>query len=109
VFLLIRTFIVALLLAVFFLSGTLYGMDRDRGGSRQEVPAIEAPQEQQESAETLATTKELEEMEKIEELRAAEMNEKHFTVKTASFLETAVKGFYEIVVEMLYQISSLFF
>jgi len=33
----------------------------------------------------------------------------HTTQKVASFLEKGVKGFYEIVVEVLYQISSLFF
>ncbi|MBM7597911.1 hypothetical protein JOC34_000268 [Virgibacillus halotolerans] len=107
----IRSFIVVLLLAVFFLSGTLYGMDRGEGAEKNEaLSSLKTSDDQQDNLETTAATTELEEMEKIEKLRAEEMNEpEHFTVKTASFLETAVKGFYEVVVEILYQISSLFF
>lgn len=33
----------------------------------------------------------------------------HFTEKAASFLEAGVKVFYDIVVQILYQISQLFF
>ncbi|QGS68897.1 hypothetical protein CV093_12140 [Oceanobacillus sp. 143] len=35
--------------------------------------------------------------------------QEHLIPKLASFLEGAVKGFYEIVVEILYQIAQVFF
>lgn len=33
----------------------------------------------------------------------------HFTQKMASFIEGIVKGFYEIIVQMLYQVVQLFY
>lgn len=107
----VRSFIVILLLAVFFLSGTLYGMDHSKGVEDEDVlPSMEASDNQRESAETMSETVELEEQEKIEQTRLAQASgPQHFTEKMANFLETAVKGFYEVVVEILYQISALFF
>lgn len=86
-------------------------MDHKKGSEIEEaMPSVETSDHQQESAETMAKTVELEKQEKIEQTRLAQGNEpEHFTEKTASFLETAVKGFYEVVVEILYQISALFF
>lgn len=87
-------------------------MDHDAGSSvGEQASTVQVVDDQQESTKTVEEVKERElEIEKAKALQTAQINEpSHFTEKTASFLETAVKGFYEVVVEILYQISSLFY
>lgn len=97
----VRSFIVLLLLAVFFLAGTLYGMDRgDVAAKDEKIASVEVPNNN-EQAETIK---------KAEETNTIKIQETgHFTEKAASFLEAAVTGFYEVVVQILYQVSQLFF
>ncbi|WP_100010589.1 hypothetical protein [Lentibacillus sediminis] len=96
-----RFLIAALLLAVFFLVGALYGMDRSMvSGIDQrdaEVPVLEQPQEEPEVIEepVIAAPVEME-------------GPVPLTQKAASLLETVVKGFYEVIVTILYQISQVF-
>ncbi|MFC3039113.1 hypothetical protein ACFOGI_02465 [Virgibacillus xinjiangensis] len=97
-----RTIIVILLLAVFFMGGMVYGMDRSgypkhiygevastvvekETIEKEEVP-VEAPKR---------NTMDLEEPE-------------HFTHKAATILDVVVRGFYEALVAILYGISELF-
>lgn len=99
-----RSFIVILLLAVFFLTGMLYGMDNNdiaindesgQSGSPDQAVVIE------EEVETIESTSSIDVMDRQEPV--------HFIQKAASFLEAGVKGFYEVVVQILYQVSQLFF
>lgn len=107
----IRAFVVLLLLAVFFLSGTLYGMDRgDVAANDEAVSSVETSGQQEKSSEAAIKTNDADKINNMEQISLAEANKPvHFTEKIASFLEGAVKGFYEVVVEILYQISALFF
>ncbi|UJL44890.1 hypothetical protein KFZ58_10665 [Virgibacillus sp. NKC19-16] len=96
-----RSFIVILLLAVFFLTGMLYGMDNDDTAINDESEGSDQ-----------AVVIEEEEIETIESSSIDVMDRQepvHFVQKAASFLETFVKGFYELVVQGLYQVSQLFF
>lgn len=96
-----RFLMAALLLAIFFLVGALYGMDRSvvsgTGQGSAEVPELEAQQEEPEITEepVIAAPVEME-------------GPVPFTQKAASLLETVVKGFYEVIVEILFQISQVF-
>ncbi|GAB3050716.1 hypothetical protein [Virgibacillus ainsalahensis] len=101
----IRSFIVILLLAVFFLTGMVYGIERDDLAGKDET--IEEIEEKEQMVEE---TEQIETVDQAVSQEALEMEGKvHFTQKAASLLETVVKGFYEMVVQMLYQISQLFF
>lgn len=103
-----RTFIVLLLLAVFFLAGTLYGMDQS--GMSESPPAVpeensylfgELNEQDFPVNETNMNTP------KGESLEIAE--QQNFTQQTASFLEAGVKGIYDVIVHILYQFAQLFF
>ncbi|MEC5422200.1 hypothetical protein QGM71_01665 [Virgibacillus sp. C22-A2] len=99
----VRSFVVLLLLAVFFLTGVLYGMDRGEISLHDEATKEVELVESQELASTQMVLVE-------QELDNHNMEEaEHFTQKTASFLEAGVKGFYEVIVQILYQVSQLFF
>lgn len=105
----VRSFIVLLLLAVFFLAGTLYGMDRESVDAMDEkIGSIEVPSNNPESNNY--NNERIVNKEKAEGINEMEMKEpNHFTEKAASFLEAGVKGFYEVIVQILYQVSQLFF
>lgn len=101
----IRSFIVLLLLAVFFLSGMLYGVDR----GNSETPSVEKENNVVETVEDEpglydhdSNTAEL-----TAELSKTE--QQNFTQQTASFLEAGVKGLYDVIVHILYQFAQLFF
>ncbi|MFD1850225.1 hypothetical protein [Oceanobacillus bengalensis] len=105
----VRSIIVLLLFVVFFLSGTLYGMSQD---NRTETAA------DHKSEETIFVPEKTTDIEREEETIVSKSidedvmdtdHNEHLTQKTASFLETSVQGFYEVVVQILYQISNLFF
>ncbi|RKQ37839.1 hypothetical protein [Oceanobacillus halophilus] len=102
-----RTFIILLLLAVFFLSGTLYGMNQS-----SEVEEIDFAKENKvvnvdessvpEDSEVIISQTATDDVMNMEE-------NIHLTNNAASFLETSVQGFFEIVVGVLYQIAEIFF
>lgn len=101
-----RSFIVLLLLIVVFLAGVLIGMERNEGGmyvnnNSSEINEVEQTDKVihwEEDEELLMLEKQMLEMESPEQT----------TQKVATFLEAGVKGFYEVIVEALFQISSLF-
>jgi hypothetical protein len=101
----IRSFIVLLLLAVFFLSGMLYGIDQ--GNIAAPAPVMEDQQKENESEEIVFFNYEKPEAANSEMLESVEEN--NFTQQTASFLEAGVKGVYDVIVHILYQIAQLFF
>lgn len=101
-----RFFVFLLLFAVVFLSGMVMGIDREN--AQMEIEKIINLFESKETPQVE------EEMILEEEIVSTEQSidmdgPVHLTQKTASFLEAGVKGFYEIIVEVLYQISTIFF
>ena len=94
----LRSFAFLLLLLVIFLTGMLIGIDREKTTHGEGVQTIVESYEFDTASANKGTDDE----------QVTLDNPEHFTQKTASFLEAGVKGFYEIVVEVLYQISLLF-
>lgn len=115
----VRTVITLLLLAVFFLSGTLYGMNQN--GNETSVASNESVIDGNEIEEKLIeekiiTEKDVETVNQedvthttVDEDLMMMENEFHLTQKTASFLETSVQGFYEVVVGIMYNVADIFF
>jgi|SRR5690625_849271 len=103
----VRSFVYLLLLIVVFLTGMLLGIDRERDmvSSPEASESILSPSESNLSTDDDSPFDESNQSEVANEIEA----KPHFTQKAASFLEGGVKGFYEVVVEILYQISRLFF
>ncbi|WP_430785157.1 hypothetical protein VBD025_10385 [Virgibacillus flavescens] len=92
-----KSIIVLLLLLLFFVSGMLFGVERER----TDVPLPEGEIINEDYA--------------VEQVAVTPVNTEyqeapaHFTQKMASFIEGIVKVFYEIVVQLLYQIVQLFY
>lgn len=110
----IRSFIYLLLLIVVFLSGMILGMERDglivsdeRENEHEDM--ISLPAQLSASNNDDQPIHVVDPDDDKSSKNVLDINTKpHFTQKIASFLETGVKGFYEIIVEVLYQMSRLF-
>ncbi|GGB28953.1 hypothetical protein GCM10011409_02800 [Lentibacillus populi] len=100
----VRSFITLLLLAVFFLSGMLLGIDR---GQNTDIVQDE------EEIKDVVITDANDSAENIQVVHETGMDMEdapvHFTQKMASFLGEVIKGFYETVVMIFYQIAQIFF
>ncbi|WP_010097071.1 hypothetical protein [Ornithinibacillus scapharcae] len=104
---------VVLLLVICFLVGAIVGMEHNP----QTILANETETKTQsvESDEKIQETvaKDSSEVEIVNEDAVAQeianSNDEHLSQKTASFLEGMVQGFYDLVVEVLYQLSQVFF
>lgn len=104
----LRFFVVLLLLIICFLGGALYGMDH-YGLSAEESETGEESLTESARKKTIET-KELEEALQEDRTMIVDVDvSEHYTQKTASALEAGVKGFFEVIVKILYQISQLFF
>src|SRR5690625_2908491 len=113
----VRSFVSLLLLVIVFLVGMVIGADREQ----DVIPVNNKQQEESEFTEEKVqlendadiTTEDGEplfiEDQEMEEQTASVDQSGHSTLKIASFLESIVTGFYNIIVDILYQISSLFF
>ncbi|MEJ8766584.1 MULTISPECIES: hypothetical protein [unclassified Oceanobacillus] len=105
-----RFITILLLFAVCFLGGALYGVNQERSAYEQQPREVAEVREEQPNIEA-------------EERRAVEVGNTYEPIeettltptdstpayKAASALETIVNFFYEIVVELLYQVSRLFY
>jgi|SRR5690625_4805454 len=100
----IRSFIVLLLLAVFFLSGMLYGIDRESSTEPSSVTEDQLETGLEESSFSSHENKNL-----VANSEILESSEQNFTQQIASFLEAGVKGIYDVIVHMLYQVAQIFF
>ncbi|GGA68788.1 hypothetical protein [Ornithinibacillus halotolerans] len=103
---------VILLLVIVFLVGTIIGAEH-KGESILPTFKEENTTEKvtEEVTHTANTTEQKQEVVN-EQMIAQELsmsNQDHLSQKTASFFEVIVQGFYDILVEILYQISQLFF
>ncbi|AIF45387.1 hypothetical protein [Virgibacillus sp. SK37] len=109
----VRSIIVLLLFAIFFLTGTLYGMDHAQPMAGKEEGEVQTNKvESKEIKNEKEPKKQKEESQdpivvSAENVDVAEPVS--FVQKTAALLEAVVKGFYEVLVQLLYQVSKLFF
>lgn len=101
-----RSFVFLLLLVIVFLTGMILGIDRDQNDQSKDREKIE---ELSLDAEIVDYETRVDEHVIMTEESIDMEASPHFTQKLASFLEAAVKGFYEVIVEILYRISTLFF
>ncbi|WP_077327080.1 hypothetical protein [Virgibacillus siamensis] len=99
-----RSMLVLLLLVVFFLTGLVLGMDR----GQKETGLQEKDSVRKESVEHVQVTTVPKKRETDKEVIKAEPPET-LAQKTASFMENSVKGFYNVVVELLYSFVRVFF
>ncbi|WP_047986339.1 hypothetical protein [Ornithinibacillus californiensis] len=104
---------VMLLLVICFLVGAIVGIDYNgkavesiKPTAIQEVTETQA-QVQQTVNETVQEPEVVNQQVVAQEL--SNSNPDHLSQKTASFLEVIVQGFYDLIVQILYQISQLFF
>jgi len=105
----LRSFIVFLMLIVVFLGGMLVGIDRGQiVVNHDDKQEVDISAEQNENKQT-EDKKRIVKVEENDEYLTDSDEPMHLTQKTASLLEAGVKGFYEVVVQILYQISQLFY
>ncbi|WP_087971727.1 hypothetical protein [Oceanobacillus rekensis] len=96
-----RLFVVLLLMAVFFLSGTVFGMNQESS------PVVEVTEEIAVEEETVPVPET--EHTPVSQPAVDETSSIHGAQKTASVLEAGVKGFFELLMQVMYQIAQLFF
>ncbi|WP_337020419.1 hypothetical protein [Oceanobacillus massiliensis] len=100
-----RLIVILLLMAVFFLSGIVYGTNQE---TKQTVEDSEASITEAEPEESL----ELDEETIAKSAVQPELDGDSsviLTQKTASALEAGVKGFFEIIMQVMYQTAQIFF
>ncbi|RYG74746.1 hypothetical protein EU245_00775 [Lentibacillus lipolyticus] len=109
-----RSLVVLLLLALFFLTGMVVGMDRDG----QQAATIDKGAEKTDTITEPSETDKKMKVTKVNDKNndqihnEAELKPKasdHFIQKAASFLEAGITGVYELVVRMAYQLAQVFF
>lgn len=99
-----RSLVVLLLLALFFLVGIVVGLDRGENAT-DPIQSTEntITQEKVDEKQVMVVEKTTSENTMTAEAPV------HSTQKMATFLEASVQGFYDIVVEVIYQIVQVFF
>ncbi|HLR08262.1 MAG TPA: hypothetical protein VK136_03225 [Bacillota bacterium] len=102
-----RSLVVLLLITVFFLAGLVVGIDRGQIDS-EEIPATIETEEITDTEENQGAPLAQEQM-VDEHLVDAGASSAHFTQKAAASMEAIVTRFYDLVVQILYQIAQLFF
>ncbi|WP_404453071.1 hypothetical protein LG329_02830 [Virgibacillus necropolis] len=103
-----KSIVVLLLLVLFFVSGMLFGVEHDR--TEFTLPNVETIDEEEPNVQPEADIQGSPVNEKVT-VDSSEYKEApvHFTQKMASFIEGIVKGFYGIIVQLLYQVVQLFY
>lgn len=86
----------------------VFGMNQESMSSETQSPLSEETHFEEEKEEEVIIVNESPEQEEEEDM-AENASALSMTQKTASVLEMGVKGFYEMVVDVLYQIAQLFF
>lgn len=89
------------------MSGMMFGADRTENAAPEFNP-IKADEVEVEQASAVVQTQTVKEDQGTAnaEYKSAST---HFTQKMASFIEGIVTGFYEIIVQLLYQVVQLFY
>lgn len=99
----IRAFVGLLLLLAVFFTGLVLGIQQDEEISETLPRGIIHPSEEIVGQDVFIANNELENSEYIET-----ETPNHTIQKTASFLERGVIGFYNLIINVMYRISSLF-
>lgn len=104
---------VVLLLVICFLVGAIVGMEHNpksilANETEAKTVSVESDEEKHKMEDNGANDVEIMNEEAVAQ-ELANTNQEHFSQKTASFLEEVVQGFYDLVVEVLYQLSQVFF
>lgn len=104
-----KSIVILLLLLVFFMSGMMFGVERDHTEyTSPEVSSVGVNEADSQNANVMQTSAEIEGG-RFETSEYKQTTSSHFTQKMASFIGGIVKGFYEIIVQVLYQIAQLFY
>jgi len=105
-----RLMVYFLLLVIIFLAGMLIGIDQERNAPKDKDDRLQIASVQSEKISSANEKKNKEELSDAQQSDYVEDMEEnlHFTQKVASFLEKGVKIFYELIVNLLYEISRLF-
>jgi len=99
-----------LLLAVFFLAGMVYGLERDTtADENQNIKVIETEKIEERAEKVEQTEEDLTVYPSVHDQLDELDKPVYFTEKLASMLEIGVKGFYEGIVKLLYAFSEQFF
>lgn len=105
----VRSFVFMLILLIVFLCGIVVGIERETKDDLSASPISEQVQveEKQEitEADENASKNPVWQMEELKDVDESPL----FVEKVAGILETVVTTFYEIIVELLYQIAKIFF
>lgn len=101
-----RLITILLMLAICFLGGMLYGVDHKKS-TQPEVPhhSIDIQPE----IKSPSNTDSAKVQQTAVEQQPSPAREQLLTEKTASILEAGMKGFFEIIVQLMYQFAKLFF
>lgn len=99
-----RSLVVLLLLALFFLAGMVLGIDRGQN-TVEPIQKIEKSVNREKAEEKQVVVVDQTTNEDVITAEAPVQ----LTQKTATFLEAGVQGFYELTVEIIYQIVQVFF
>lgn len=98
-----RSLIVLLLLALFFLTGLVVGMDRGQMDASQNTEKTQLKDKMGETEQVMVV-----EQSPNKGVQSTESS-MNLTQKVAMFLENVVGGMYEMIVGMIYQIVQVFF
>ncbi|GGJ83497.1 hypothetical protein GCM10007063_02500 [Lentibacillus kapialis] len=101
-----RSLVILLSLVVFFLTGLTIGMDRTHEENDSSGDIHESAVQKEEK---IIVEKNVAKGDSEGQMLKSPKNSEHFTYKIASFLESSVKGFYELVVSAAYQLVQVFF
>lgn len=108
-----RFFMIILLLTVFFLSGMLFGINQESSDSLTQSQKVESALDDRIHVNDENNKKETKDEKYFKNEKkpedASQPTALTITQKAASLLEIGIKGFYEIIVGILYQIALLFF
>lgn len=104
---------VVLLLVICFLVGAIVGMEHNPKTILANETEAKSETDKADEKGNDTEVKSSGEVEVVNEDTVAQeianSNNEHLSQKTASFLEGMVQGFYDLVVEVLYQLSQVFF
>lgn len=103
-----KSIVILLLLLLFFMSGMMFGANRTENTS-PEGYANKPEVEQVDAVVETSTVKVNQAPDRIEKVAYRSDSSSHFTQDAASFIGGIVTGFYEVVVQMLYQVVQLFY
>lgn len=102
-----RLLFVLLIVAVVFLSGTVFGMKQENQQADVTPDLIETQEESEKEVETEVPVETI--SLPVTEPEIDDVQGMESTLNIASLLETGVKSFFELIMQAMYQTAQLFF